>query len=163
MSETPTPPYDQRTDIERLRSQWTKLTGLHSRNEASAAIVRCATAAEIAANFAIRTEFSRRSQFDAQIVDGFLTWANGLDGKMNRLVLPICFNGVKNNDFKKLQTASKKIHEVRNDIVHRGIFSDPEDADSIVAHAREFIETLVHRYDKSFSLPDGASRPSRRR
>lgn len=84
------PPYDQRTDIERLHSQWTKLTCLHNRNEASAAIVRCAIAAEIAANFAIRTEFSRRSQFDTRIVDGFLTWANGLDGKMNRLILPIC-------------------------------------------------------------------------
>jgi len=157
------PPYDQRTDIERLHSQWTKLTGLHSRNEASAAIVRCATAAEIAANFAIRTEFSRRSQFDARIVDGFLTWANGLDGKMNRLILPICFNGVKSNVFKKLQTASKQIHEVRNEIVHRGIFADPQDAEVIVGLAREFIETLVHLYDETFRLPEAATRPSRRR
>jgi hypothetical protein len=155
------PPYEERTDIERIRSQWTKLTGLHGRNEASAAIVRCATAAEIAANYAIRTEFSRRSQFDAQIVDGFLVWANGLDGKMNRLILPICFNGVKSNEFKKLQTAAKKIHEVRNEIVHRGVFSDPEDAELIVGHAREFIATLVHRYEPAFRLLDKASRPLR--
>ncbi len=150
------PPYDQRTDIQRLESQWTKLTGLHSRNEASAAIVRSATAAEIAANFAIRTEFSRRSQFDAQVVDGFLTWANGLDGKMNRLILPICFNGVKSAEFKRLQAAARKIHEVRNEIVHRGVFSDPEDAELIVGHAREFIETLVHRYDEAFRLPEAS-------
>jgi hypothetical protein len=150
------PPYDQRTDIQRLESQWTKLTGLHSRNEASAAIVRSATAAEIASNFAIRTEFSRRSQFDAQVVDGFLTWANGLDGKMNRLILPICFNGVKSAEFKRLQAAARKIHEVRNEIVHRGVFSDPEDAELIVGHAREFIETLVHRYDETFRLPEAS-------
>lgn len=151
-------PYEQRTDIERIRSQWTKLTGLHSRNEASAAIVRCATAAEIAANYAIRTEFSRRSEFDARIVDGFLTWANGLDGKMNRLILPICFNGVKNNEFKKLHAAAKSIHEVRNEVVHRGVFSDPEDAELIVGLAREFIETLVHRYDETFCLREATSR-----
>jgi hypothetical protein len=157
------PPYDQRTDIERLQSQWTKLTGLHNRNEASAAIVRCATAAEIAANFAIRTEFSRRSQFDAGIVDGFLTWANGLDGKINRLILPICFNGVKSAEFKRLQAAAKKIHEVRNEIVHRGVFSDPEDAASIVGQAREFIETLVHRYDDTFRLPEASLRTRSRK
>jgi hypothetical protein len=43
-------PYDERSDLEKLRSQWTKLSGLHLRDEPSAAIVRCATAAEIAAN-----------------------------------------------------------------------------------------------------------------
>lgn len=71
------PPYEQRTDIERLHLQWTNLTGLHNRNEASSAIVRCATAAEVAANFAIRAKFLRRSQFDARIVDGFFIWATG--------------------------------------------------------------------------------------
>jgi hypothetical protein len=43
-------PYDDRDDLEKLRSQWKKIDGiLERRKEWSAAIVRAATAAEIAA------------------------------------------------------------------------------------------------------------------
>ena len=40
--------YKDRTDLEKIQSQWNKLTGLHSREEFSGAVVRAATAAEIA-------------------------------------------------------------------------------------------------------------------
>lgn len=82
-------PYNERNDLEKLQSQWTKLSGLHTRDEPSAAIVRCATAAEIAANYAVRTEWSQRTQFDAAIVDQFLRWANGLPLKVERLFVPV--------------------------------------------------------------------------
>src|SRR5436305_9301680 len=84
-------PYNERTDLEKLQSQWTKLSGLHLRDEPSSAIVRCATAAEIAANYAIRTEWAKQTQFDAVIVDQFLRWANGLSLKISRLFVPIFF------------------------------------------------------------------------
>jgi hypothetical protein len=58
------PPYAARTDLQKIQSQWNKLSGLHTREEWSAAVVRAATAAEIAANFAIRREFAARSTFD---------------------------------------------------------------------------------------------------
>jgi hypothetical protein len=64
--------YEQRTDVEKIQSQWHKLTGLHSREEWSAAVVRAATAAEIAANFALRQEFNGRSKFDANFVNSLL-------------------------------------------------------------------------------------------
>jgi len=51
-------PYEERTDLEKCQSQWTKLQGLHSLEKWSAAIVRAATAAEFAADFAIRSEFT---------------------------------------------------------------------------------------------------------
>jgi hypothetical protein len=81
--------YEERSDVEKIQSQWHKLTGLHSREEWSAAVVRAATAAEIAANFAVREEFKMCSKFDGEFVNSLLRWANGLNGKLNRLLLPL--------------------------------------------------------------------------
>src|SRR4051812_16358167 len=97
----PKKPYEERTDLERLHSQWKKLSGLHSREEWSAAIVRAATAAEIAANYAVRREFASRGQQDQVLIDSFLKWANGLAGKLDRLLLPL-FGG------KELRQSLKK-------------------------------------------------------
>ena len=82
-----TKPYEERTDLEKCRSQWTKLQGLHTREEWSAAIVRAATAAEIAANYAIRTEFANQSALSAEFVNKMLAWANGLRGKLTNLLV----------------------------------------------------------------------------
>ena len=83
-------PYEERSDLEKIQSQWTKLTGsLHNNEQWSAAIVRAATAAEIAANFAIRREFEANSQFESAFINSLLRWANGLSGKIDRLLLPL--------------------------------------------------------------------------
>src|SRR5581483_4551346 len=82
-------PYWDRSELERIQTQWHKLTGLHSREEWSAAIVRAATAAELSANFAIRAEFTARSQFNEEFVSSLLLWANGLAGKIDRLLIPL--------------------------------------------------------------------------
>jgi hypothetical protein len=65
-------PCDERPDLEKCQSQWWELTGLHDREESSAAIVRAATAAEIACNFAIRTEFAKQGNLRADVVDKLL-------------------------------------------------------------------------------------------
>lgn len=78
-------PYAERTDLEKMQSQWNKLSGLHSREEWSAAVMRAATAAEIAANFAVRREFASRSKFEPEFVNKILKMANGLGGKVDRL------------------------------------------------------------------------------
>ena len=66
-------PYDDRDDLEKLRSQWKKIDGiLERRKEWSAAIVRAATAAEIAANIAIRKRFESESEFSSEFVDSLL-------------------------------------------------------------------------------------------
>ncbi len=46
--------YDKRSEVEKIESQWTKLSGLHTGEEWSAAVVRAATAAELAANLGLR-------------------------------------------------------------------------------------------------------------
>jgi hypothetical protein len=81
--------YEDRTDLEKSQSQWNKLTGLHSREELSGAVVRSATAAEIAANFAVRQEFESQSKCTRDFLDSLLRWANGIEGKLNRLLIPM--------------------------------------------------------------------------
>lgn len=145
-------PYEQRSDLERITSQWRKLTGLHSKEEWSAAIVRAATAAEIAANLAIRKEFSSQSKFDSKFVDGLLKWANGLSGKIDHLLLPLCANRSAYAKLKKLRTVSAQIHKVRNEIVHRGVFCNEREAREVIGHAKKFVETVVGLYESDFKL-----------
>jgi hypothetical protein len=100
--------YEDRSDLEKIQSQWHKLTGLHTREEWSAAIVRAATAAELAANFAIREEFRSRGKFDAKFVDSLLRWANGLAGKMDHLLLPLNAGKKRSGEIKKLKARPAK-------------------------------------------------------
>lgn len=137
-------PYNERTDLEKLQSQWTKLSGLHLREEPSAAIVRCATAAEIAANYAIRAEWARKTEFDDTIIDMFLRWANGLPLKVTRLFVPVYFATPDKSPIgKALKASAEKINTVRNAVVHQGAFSNPDEAEAVIAEAKTFINTIV--------------------
>ena len=147
-------PYQDRTDIERIESQWHKLSGLHSREEWSAAIVRAATAAEIAANLVIRKEFAERSQFDAGFVDSLLKWANGLSGKIDRLLIPLFEGRPEQASIVNLKSIATKLNRERNAIVHGGIFNNEDEAKAAIAHAKEFVETLVCLHDPSFQLKE---------
>jgi hypothetical protein len=146
--------YDKRSDLERIESQWRKLSGLHSLEEWSAAIVRAATAAEIAANLVIRNEFATRSTFDAKFVDGLLKWANGLSGKIDRLLLPLYVGRKEHPSLKKLKDVAEKVNRVRNDIVHRGIFCNKNEAQESIAQAKKCVETLVRLHKPSFALKE---------
>jgi hypothetical protein len=111
--------------------------------------------AEIAANIAIRSAFDEDTEFDAKTVDSFLIWANGLKGKMDHLVLPVCFNGDNTNKtYKKLAAWAKTVNDARNDVAHRGLFSSTNKAKTIIAAAKSFITTLVPLYEPSFELKD---------
>jgi hypothetical protein len=147
--------YQDHADLKRIQKQWHKLNGLHSREEWSAAIVRAATAAELAANFAIRTEFEERSEFDSDFVDTLLRWSNGLAGKTDRLLIPLsAYQKKKKNALKTLKTLSEKINAKRNSIAHQGEFCNAAEAKTIIQHTRTFIETLVQLYEPDFVLKD---------
>lgn len=146
-------PYNERTDLEKLQSQWTKLSGLHGRDEPSAAIVRCATAAEIAANYAVRTEWAHKTQFDAAIVDQFLRWANGLPLKVERLFVPIYFATPKTSPVARaLIKSAEKINAVRNAVVHQGSFSNTQEAETVIAEAKAFINMIVGLSIEGFDI-----------
>lgn len=147
--------YDERTDIEKVNSQWHKLSGLHTREEWSAAVVRAATAAELAATLAVRKEFENRSTFSREIVDSFLKWANGLDGKMTRLIFPLMGEPGRKNQLKlvkKLYADIKLVADKRNDIVHRGHFCNEEEATQLIAACKAFILGIVGMYYDDFEL-----------
>ncbi len=150
-------PYNERTDLEKLQSQWTKLSGLHARDEPSAAIVRCATAAEIAANYAVRSEWSQKTQFDAAIVDQFLRWANGLPLKVERLFVPVYFAAPRTSPIAKaLIKSAATINAVRNAVVHQGSFSNTVEAEAVVAEAKAFINMIVGLSIDGFDIDDEA-------
>lgn len=150
-------PYEDRTDLEKIQSQWNKLTGLHSRNESSAAIVRAATAAELAANFAIRKEFQSRSHFDKEFIDSLLVWANGISGKIDHLLIPITKGEKHHKAITKLKTVSAKINKKRNSVAHQGEFCNSEEAGAVIQLSKEFIETLINIYESNFSLTEKKS------
>ncbi|OJV33278.1 MULTISPECIES: hypothetical protein [unclassified Sphingomonas] len=148
-------PYNERSDLEKLQSQWNKLSGLHMRDEPSAAIVRCSTAAEIAANYAIRHEWARQTEFDATIIDQLLLWANGLRGKIDKLFVPVYFaHPKKSKTAKALIASSEKINKVRNEVVHQGRFSNPDEAAEIIAEAKRFIDMIVGLSVPGFDIQD---------
>jgi len=144
--------YSERSDVRKIHSQWTKLTGLHERNEPSAAIVRAATAAELAVNLAIRREFAAQSELSAQSIDAMLKKANGLWGKMAGLLLPLVIGGQNEAAIKRLCKLSERINKNRNDIVHSGHFSNRADALKIIHECRKFVNGLVVLYEGDFKL-----------
>ena len=156
------PKYEERTDLEKIQSQWHKLTGLHTREEWSAAVVRAATAAELAANFAIRQEFGKQGKFRAPFVDSLLVWANGLRGKLDHLLLPLTKGRGRYDDLKSLKKIAEEINSIRNGIAHQGHFCDEDEAKKVIGHARKFIEGIVQHYEPKFRLVDQKSTKSKR-
>jgi hypothetical protein len=153
-------PYDKRTDLEKCQSQWWKLTGLKDREESSAAIVRAATAAEIACNYAIRTEI--HGKLRAEVVDRLLRDANGIKGKIDRLLIPLVKGTKKEAAISrlKLKALADEINNDRNAIVHRGEFRKKTAATKTIETARRFVQGLVRLYAPHFTLKDQTESPT---
>ena len=150
----PRKPFADRSDLEKISAQWTKLSGLHAQDEWSAAVVRAATAAEIAANFAVRKEFASRSEFKSEFIDNLLVWANGLGGKIDRILIPVSKGERHHETIKSLKQASSEIAKKRNRIAHQGEFCSRKTARQIIGQAKGFIETLVRIYEPEYALKD---------
>jgi hypothetical protein len=144
--------YQKRSDLEKIQSQWNKLTGLHSRDEYSSAIVRAATAAEIAANFAVRSEFDSQTKCSKDFVNSLLRWANGIDGKLNRLLIPITEGTKRHKTLVDVKKRAENINKKRNAVAHQGEFCNIDESKEVLAEAKVFIETVVSLYEPKFSL-----------
>lgn len=144
-------PYDERTDLEKIQSQWVKLTGLHGRTDWSAAVVRAATATEITANLAIRAEYTALGILDTAAIDKKLIQANGLKGKM-KLLLPLLKGNDKYGVVKELSKLATTINDKRNGIVHRGEFCSEVRATELIGHCEQFVHGVVRLYDPTFTL-----------
>jgi hypothetical protein len=150
----PTPKaYEKLSDLENLQKQWKKLSGLHTREEWSAAIVRAATAAEIASNYAIRQELISKRNLESGFVDNLLRWANGLSGKLEHLLIPLTS---KENDkadkMKELRKLAEDINLQRNSIVHQGEFCNENEAKRAIDKTQDFIVGLIRLYEPNFDI-----------
>lgn len=150
--ETKKKPYDERSDIEKIHSNWNKIRGLMDREEWSGAIVRAATATEIAANLVVREEFIETRGLEAGLVDHFLRWANGIQGKFDKLILPAVSGAKHEGELKALKKKVEDINTKRNLIVHSGKFSNRKEALAVVKEARAIICAMVDIYYDGFKL-----------
>lgn len=145
-------PYSERSDKEKIKSNWNKTRGLYKRKEWSGAILRAAIATEIAANLVIREELQVNRKLEKDFVDNLLIWANGIQGKLDRLILPILKGSNKYEIFKATGTKIKDINKERNLIAHSGQFNKKSTAKNIISLSKEVIDTLVQQYSCNFTL-----------
>jgi len=146
-------PYSKRTDLEKLKSNWAKTCGLLDRREYSLAIVRAATAVELACNFTIRQELVAARSLPPDFVDSLLKWANGLDGKFTRLLSAIT-TGKRRSQVKSVYRLFEKFTKHRNGVVHRGEFKKESTARACLAAARDACHALVQHHKPAFTLKD---------
>lgn len=149
-------PYDERTDDQKLESNWNKAVKQFGRKDWSACVVRAATSAEIAANIHIRQFLLAEHTLPPSFVDALLKSANGLDGKFNRLVKPAAQYRNSWNELKFLQRKIEALHEHRNGIVHSGNFKSKADAKSAFAHSLAIIQALAPNESTKLKLPYGS-------
>ncbi len=147
-------PYAERADIEKLESNWRKVGGFMTRGEWSAAITRAATAAEIAANIAVRQELQQQRGLESRFVDHLLIWANGLAGKLDKLLRPLHTSKEKREIFNGLKKQAERINAQRNLVAHSGHFMNEKEATEILALSRIFIENLIAPYHHGYKLPN---------
>jgi phosphoribosyl 1,2-cyclic phosphodiesterase len=84
-----------------------------------------------------------------------LRWANGLAGKLDRLLVPLSAgNAKKHRKMKQLKALADKVNSKRNAITHQGEFCNEGEAKEHIEHARAFITTLVGLYDEQFALKE---------
>lgn len=150
-------PYEERTDLQKITSQWNKVGGILERQkEWSAAIVRATISSEIAANFVVRRRTEQIGMFPDGFVDGLLRWANGIDGKFRYLLIPLAPNDEERGRLRALYAVAQDLNKRRNEILHSGDFSDEEEARILVGEARRIVEGLVLPFDPHFRLPPKA-------
>ena len=131
-------PYSDRTLEEKITSNWTKTLGLFKRGEYSTVVIRAATSIELASNLLIKAEFHQNRGLPEEFVESLMMWANGLMGKVDRLLLPIFKGTAKEKKLKEIKTRSKDINDERNNVVHRGQFKAKKTATRVISEA-EFI------------------------
>lgn len=81
--------------------------------------------------------------------------ANGLAGKVDRLLIPLVDqDAAKRKALATLKKVSGQVNAKRNAVVHQGEFCNPEEAQAVIAQAKEFVEGLMKLYDAGFILAD---------
>jgi hypothetical protein len=136
-------PYDERTLEEKIQSNWKKTLGLMKRGEFSTVIIRAATTVELAANLLVKYEFELQRQLPSHFVENLMMWANGLMGKVDRLLIPIFKDTANEEVLKQIKVRSKDINDERNNVVHRGQFKNHKTAKKVLEEAAFIINKFA--------------------
>ncbi len=147
-------PYSQKSDTEKLKSNWTKTISLYKRGEYSVSIIRAATTVEISANLIIRAELIENRRLSKEFVDHLLMWANGLQGKYEKLILPILKDTPKHTKFMTIKGYITEVNKHRNSVVHSGEFRSKKIADKVLKNSHKIIITFVTEYDINFYIKE---------
>jgi hypothetical protein len=110
------------------------------------AIIRAGTCAEIAANIVARAELVHTRHLESRFVDSLLRWANGLQGKFSRIILPLFEGTHQHATLKKHHRAIGTLNDTRNEIAHGGRFASKKDAEKLLRIAHLVCSDLTSRY-----------------
>lgn len=117
------------------------------------AVIRAATTVELAANLVVREELENGQKLPREFVEHLLKWANGLLGKLDKLIIPITEGTDRGARFKALKKQVAEINTQRNGVAHRGEFKIKKTSSRILDDARNVILALVQQYDAKFFIP----------
>jgi hypothetical protein len=146
-------PYSERSDVDKVRANWTKTRGLFERDEYSVAIIRAATTVEIAVNLAVRQELISAKGLPMKFVDQLLKWANGVNGKLNNMLKPLWQETPQGKErFKTLSDPIRKVNLVRNSVVHSGEFKNRRTAIEVLDRSHLVIMASITPYEPKFVL-----------
>ncbi|MBE3880063.1 hypothetical protein HJ161_23855, partial [Vibrio parahaemolyticus] len=145
---------EDRTDLEKIQSNWKKVKWFISKKRMVKLSVRAATAAEIAANLVVREELENQKGIDTPFVNHLMIWANGIQGKYQKLIMASVKGKPQEESFKALSSKIGKVNKRRNQIVHGGHFDNSDTAHEVIMEAKELIQVLVGYYTPGFELDD---------
>jgi hypothetical protein len=113
-------PYNERTDAEKVRSNWNKTLRLFDHREYSVCVLRAAIACELAVNLVLFVELSERHNLNREFAAELLRDANGITNKFNKLLLKILKGHAAEQTVKDLKKTMERINKERNFVLTLG-------------------------------------------
>lgn len=143
-------PYDQRTDAEKVETNWIKTRGLFDREDWSMAVVRAAISLELAADLAVYVIL--RDRYERPKIRSLLKACSGINKKFKDHILPSVAGTAHEQETRDLFDGASIVSRQRNQICHNGIFLDEADATTLIATTYRVLELFVRRYEPTFWL-----------
>src|SRR5262249_25668079 len=100
----------------------------------------------------IRSELVQKRGLEPRFVDSLLRWANGLQGKFTRIILPLFEGTSRHAALKKHHTEIAKVNDARNEIAHGGRFASKKSAQKLLRVALAVCGSLTSHYPPSPKL-----------
>jgi hypothetical protein len=146
-------PYSERSDADKIQANWTKTCTLFKKREYSVAIIRAATTVEIAVNLVVRQELISRRDLPKNFVDKLMKWANGVIGKLDKILKPLWEETPEGKKkFKEVRGPVARVNSKRNSVVHAGEFKARSTAVEVLNDSRCVILELVTPCEPKFVL-----------